>query len=376
MTRPQLLSHLLEEVSRFDPTTPLEEAEMPPAAWYVDPQIHDLEKKAVFSKCWQVVARRDQLQYKASYITGCNAGIPWVVLRDSQNRLRAFFNVCRHKGREVVTGQGRDLNDELTCGYHAWKYHLNGELKSAPGIGGIKNFNPKDMGLTPMAVEEWGHWILVNGDIEAASPEKLWPQLSTYLEQRSWMDFRYHSGKEWRINCNWKIYLDNYLDGGYHIPHMHPSLNSQLEIETYRTECFENTCIQTSGAAKNNMRIGKGSIYAWTYPNFMLNLYGPCLDTNLVIPIDAHSCRVRYEFYFLADIGPLDKLKDDFINSSIEQSDVTQREDIEICESVQVGLSSGAYRPGRYAPALEKGEHHFHRLLEKSYRDWFTNDST
>ena len=112
-------------------------------------------------------------------------------------------------------------------------------------------------------------------------------------------------------------------------------------------------------------RIGDGAIYAWIYPNFMLNRYGPCLDSNYVIPLGHDKCRVLYDFFFLETEG--DEAKK-FIEESIEQSAVTQREDIEICESVQIGLQSPAYDRGRYAPRLEIGEYHFHQLLAASFR--------
>jgi len=98
----------------------------------------------------------------------------------------------------------------------------------------------------------------------------------------------------------------------------------------------------------------------------MLNRYGPCLDTNYVIPLAEDRCRVQYEFYFLENDG-VDA--EDFVAKSIEQSAVTQGEDIAICESVQRGLKSGGYDRGRYAPLVEMGEYHFHRLLAQQLRD-------
>ena len=150
---------------------------------------------------------------------------------------------------------------------------------------------------------------------------------------------------------------------------MHPTLDAQIDMRSYRTELFERYSVQTANARGDDdaridyaasERIGSGALYAWVYPNVMLNRYGPCLDLNHVVPLDAGSCRVDYEFYFDAELG------DDaeaFVRGSIEQSDVTQAEDIAICESVQRGLRSGSYDRGRYAPRVEQGEHHFHGLL-------------
>jgi choline monooxygenase len=120
-----------------------------------------------------------------------------------------------------------------------------------------------------------------------------------------------------------------------------------------------------------SVRIGPGAIYAWIYPNFMLNRYGPCLDTNYVVPLGPDRCRVDYEFFFLGNgdgDGDGDEEARRFVEQSIEQSAVTQREDIAICESVQLGLGSRHYDTGRYAPRVEIGEHHFHRLLAADLR--------
>jgi choline monooxygenase len=148
----------------------------------------------------------------------------------------------------------------------------------------------------------------------------------------------------------------------------------------YRTEVFERFSIQTAPPAAPastgdgriafdaSARIGPGALYAWIYPSFMLNRYGPCLDTNYVVPLGPDRCEVRYEFFFEEGAGSAEE----FVAESIEQSAVTQREDIAICESVQLGLSSSGYDRGRYAPQVEIGEHHFHRLLAESYRQALT----
>jgi choline monooxygenase len=185
---------------------------------------------------------------------------------------------------------------------------------------------------------------------------------------------RFHSTKTWTLNCNWKVVCDNYLDGGYHIPHRHPSLDAQLDMQRYTTQLSDTFSIQTAPPARTQderidfdakMRIGEAARYAWLYPNWMINRYGPSLDTNLVIPLAPDRCEVRYEFYFLETEG-LDAER--FLEDSIAQSAVTQREDIDICESVQRGLASTSYDTGRYAPQLEVAEHHFHGLLAAALR--------
>src|SRR5262245_11758559 len=108
---------LREEVHRFDPAIPIERAFMPPASWYTDPRFAALERTAVFGRNWLPAARLDQLREPGAYVTGCVAGMPWMLVRGEDGVLRGFHNSCRHKGREVVTGGGV-AGDALVCGYH------------------------------------------------------------------------------------------------------------------------------------------------------------------------------------------------------------------------------------------------------------------
>lgn len=364
---------LRDEINRFDPDIPIDRAWMPPSTWYTDPELFALEKRILFPHTWQPVARVADIQEPGSYISGCFANTPWVVVRGEDGALHAFHNVCSHKGREVVTGAGKAEESTLVCGYHAWRYSLTGRLTSAPRIAGIQDFDRDAMALRPLNLEVWGPWVFIHTDLQATPITTRLAHLNTLLTRSGWSNLTFHSEKSWLIHCNWKAYIDNYLDGGYHIPHMHPTLDAQLDMDTYRTELFDTYSIQTSDAAPETDaridydpadRIGDGAIYAWIHPNFMINRYGPCLDTNYVVPVAHNACRVHYQFFFDASVaGALE-----FIEQSIEQADITQREDIEICESVQVGLQSPAYDRGRYAPRVEIGEHHFHQLLARTYR--------
>lgn len=360
------------EVARFDPTIPIERAWMPPSSWYTEPAFDRLERDAVLQPSWQPACRVTEVSDPGQYVSGCCNGLPFVVVRDQAGELRAFHNVCSHKGREVVTDRGQ--SDILICSYHAWKYRLDGSLKSAPRIAGIEEFDRDAMALRPLAVTTWGPWVFINRDLEATPIATRVAPLDDALRAGGWEQLRFAARKEWIIGCNWKVYVDNYLDGGYRIPHMHPTLDAQLDMKSYRTEVFDTFSVQTSHAATEDQaalaisatdRIGTGAIYAWMFPNFMINRYGPCMDSNLVVPEGPDQCRVIYEFYF--DESVADAMQ--FVDDSIAQADLTQAEDIEICESVQVGLHSPAYDRGRYAPRVEIGEHHFHCLLAGAFAE-------
>lgn len=357
------------EIERFDPSVPIERAWTPPSSWYVAPEFHELEQCAVLGRSWQPVARLAQLEGPGAYVSGMLAGEPFVVVRDGAGVLRAFHNTCRHKGREVVQGCGH--TERLVCGYHAWTYGLDGSLRSAPGMAGIEDFERGAMSLAPLAAEVWGQWVFLNLDPHAAPLAARVAPLEERLATAAWDELEFVSAQSWVLECNWKVYVDNYLDGGYHIPHMHPSLDAQIDMQSYRTEVSGEVSLQSSLPAQApsrelgfdaGERIGREAVYAWIHPNFMLNRYGPCLDTNHVLPLGPERCEVRYEFWFERALGAAGER---FVQESIAQSAVTQREDIAICESVQVGLRSRGYDRGRYAPRVELGEHHFHRLLAR-----------
>ncbi|MEZ4320946.1 MAG: aromatic ring-hydroxylating dioxygenase subunit alpha [Myxococcota bacterium] len=348
------------EILRFDPSRPLSAASTPPRTWYTEPDIARLERTAVFDHTWQYVARLDQLTEPGSYVAGVHAGIPWVVVRDTDGTLRAFHNACRHKATQVAQGTGRC--DTLVCPYHGWEYGLDGGLRRAPRMGRMEGFSREAFSLAPMSVEVWGPLVFVNGDRTAPPLAPQLAPLTEGLDHTGWRSLAFHSQRVYDFACNWKVFADNYLDGGYHVAHMHPTLDAQLDMSTYRTELYERFSVQTSGGDPDHAaRIGESTIYAFVYPNLMLNRYGPCLDTNLVLPLGPDRCRVLFDFWFAPGTDAA------FIEQSMQTSEVTQREDMWVSELVQTGLGSPSYDQGRYAE-VEKATHHFHRLLAEDLR--------
>jgi choline monooxygenase len=181
------------------------------------------------------------------------------------------------------------------------------------------------------------------------------------LEQLHWFERRHYS-----LNCNWKVFVDNYLDGGYHVPHIHGGLNSVLDPGKYKIETGERYCLQSSPISTGkgepqtaSVRTGERALYYWIYPNFMINIYEGVMDTNLVIPLTFDRTEVIFDYYF-ADVSESARERN---LASIAVSERIQAEDAAICESVQRGLSSRAYNSGRLSVRREAGEHLFHRLL-------------
>jgi len=358
-----------EVLSLYNPANPLGKAWTIPAPWYFDTRIGQLEHESVFAANWQVVGRLDQVKDRGQFFTIDVNGEPLVVVRSEDGKLRAFYNVCRHHAAAVVSEQ-HGCAKQFRCPYHGWTYGNDGALKGMVEFEGVCNFNRADNGLVPVRLDTWENFLFVNLDGQA-SPLKEFlgkvPELVAPLKLTE--KLHYFDRRIYTLNCNWKVYVDNYLDGGYHVPHAHKGLSSVVEYTKYTIENFERACLQSSpldtsaalDASIGSTRQGQ-AFYLWVYPNFMINAYSGVMDTNLVLPLGVDKCAVIFDYYF-SDIS---SAAAQHHRESIAISEKVQDEDMAICDSVQRGLRSRAYVAGRLSVRREAGEHLFHRLL---YRD-------
>jgi choline monooxygenase len=350
----------------YRPGDPLERAWTIPAPWYFDERIAQLERESAFAGTWQVVGRADQVRDKGQFFTAELAGEPLVVARGEDAVLRAFYNVCRHHAAAVVT-EPQGCAKQFRCPYHGWTYGNDGALKGMVEFEGVRDFDRAKNGLVPVKVDTWENFVLVNLDGQAAPLKhhlgKV-PELVAPLRLAE--KLRFFDRRIYTLNCNWKVYVDNYLDGGYHVPHAHKGLSSVIEYTNYTIENFERACLQSSPLSSDSnseasvaaTRQGR-AFYLWIYPNFMINAYEGVMDTNLVLPLAVDKCAVVFDYYF-ADISENAAARN---GESIRVSEIVQDEDMAICDSVQRGLASRAYVAGRLSVRREAGEHLFHRLL-------------
>ena len=364
---PESLDQVL---ASYNERATLAEASTIPAAWYVDARIAELESKTVFSKSWQMVGRAEQVEKPGQFVTANVAGEPIVVVRGNDDVLRGFFNVCRHHAAAVVTGPCGQASI-LHCPYHGWNYGLDGALKGMPEFEGVKNFDRQKNGLLPVKVDIWESFVFVNLDPQAATLKDFLGGLVKRVAPLGLSKLRYFDRRVYDIHCNWKVFVDNYLDGGYHVPHLHKGLNSVLDYKQYTIENEDRYCLQSSpmvsgteDAATATTRKGDRAWYFWQYPNLMINHYQGYMDTNLVLPMDVDHCRVIFDFYF----AEIDDSHDEYNRQSVAVGARVQEEDLGICEAVQQGLKSRAYTAGRLSVRREVGEHLFHRLLAADLR--------
>ncbi len=353
---------LAEELTRFEPNRPLARAWTPPASWYVDPRFLQLEKASLFRNHWQFIAPRERLREPGEYFCGRFLDVPYVVLLDEKSVLRAFYNVCSHHATCVAEGSGQTR--ELVCPYHGWTYALDGRLKKAPRAGAIPRLADHNLDLKPLPVAVFGPFILLNFGLQPTPIEEALADLEQETRDFRLGDMRFIARKTYSLQCNWKVFVDNYLDGGYHVSTMHRDLADSLDLKTYtsriRGDCVVQSCHARGQAPANSAgtdRIGKRATYLWQFPNMMINRYGPWMDTNWVLPLDAANCRVIFDFYH--EGAPDEKS----VQENLRDSELVQQEDTTICHRVQAGLQSGAYDQGVYAPKFEAAMYHFHQKL-------------
>jgi choline monooxygenase len=355
-----------EILASYDDKAPLSKAYTIPASWYVDPRLAELERQSVFSRTWQVVGRVEDLEKPGQFVTAIVAGEPLLAVRGNDGVLRAFYNVCRHHAAAVVT-EACGQASILRCPYHGWNYGLDGSLKGMPEFDGVLGFERKDNGLVPIEVDTWEKFVFVNLESRPASSL---PEFLGGLVKRAaplgLTKLHHFTNKTYDIHCNWKVFVDNYLDGGYHVPHLHKGLSSVLDYKQYTVENEGRYCLQSSPMVSSNedaatgaTRQGDRAWYFWLYPNFMFNCYQGYMDTNLVIPIDVDHCRVIFDFFF-SDVS---ESRREYNEQSVAVGSRVQDEDLGICEAVQRGLKSRAYGAGRLSVRREAGEQLFHRLL-------------
>ena len=349
----------------YNPNASLENASTIPSAWYTDERVAAAERHAVFGGNWLAIARVDQLAEPGRFVTANVAGEPIVVVRGDDSTLRGFFNVCRHHAAAIAT-EAEGKVTIFRCPYHGWSYELDGRLKSTPDFAGVCDFDKSKHGLAPVRVETWEQFVFVSLDENGPALSESLGDLAPRIAKLGLESLHFVERRSYELKCNWKVFVDNYLDGGYHVPYIHKSLGSVLSYKDYTIENGEHYCMQSTPVSSEGgeaetaaVRGGDMAHYLWLYPNFMLNWYEGYLDTNLVWPLGVDRTLVVFDFYF-ADTG---NETDAARKQSVKVAERIQDEDIGVCESVQRGLQSRAYDVGRLSVRREAGEQLFHRLL-------------
>ncbi|HEY4145787.1 aromatic ring-hydroxylating oxygenase subunit alpha [Pinirhizobacter sp.] len=336
-----------------------------PARFYTDTRMPALDGSAIFARSWQLVCHQSQLAGVGDHVVTEIAGLPLLIVRSDMSGIRAFHNVCRHRAGPIASCDGKGAK-HLRCRYHGWTYGLDGVLRGAPEMGRTPDFNPSDIRLPEVRVHVWQGLVFVAMG-EAPPFDEFVEGIDERLgAHRALHGYQFHHRASYEVACNWKVYVDNYLEG-YHVPHIHPGLNSLLDYRSYITETARWYSFQFSPLESGDDLYGSGeALYYFLYPNAMLNILPGRLQTNRVLPLGVDRCRVEFDFYYTPDDTPEAQARR---AKDIAFSDEVQDEDVAMCEDVQRGLASGSYEAGRLNPLRENAVHHFHEMLRRAYRD-------
>lgn len=301
------------------------------------------DREGVLRRTWQFMGHETQIPAAGDYLAEVIGGAPVVVVRKADGGRAAFHNVCRHRaGALVADGQG-NCGEAFTCRYHGWRYALDGRLRNAVDFGSAPGFDPRDYGLFPIRIEAWRGLLFVNLDPHAQPLSALIAPLAG-----RWPDgqaaFPLVERRSHRIGCNWKAYVENYLEG-YHLPMVHPEFDTDVVVADYRTDIDGDAVF--ASAPRRDASV-YGGLWGWLWPNLGVNVYRHGYMIERMTATGPSETRLDYFYFF-------DPARTEDLPAMLEVSDRVTAQDLAVCEEVQRNLEAGIYRGGVLSPKHEAG---------------------
>lgn len=319
-----------------------------PVEYYADPSYWPIERREIFGREWQCVGFDYQLRNPGDYLTEIIAGWPIFVQRGTDGELRAFHNVCPHRGGIIVNdGQGCQAN--LVCRYHGWAFGGDGSLISARDFGADV---PGDVGLTPIRVGVWRSVVFVCLSEETAELDEWLGGWDERMAEWPIEGARFHSRSVRTMNCNWKTYGDNFLEG-YHVPLIHPGLARQTEATKYRVWNYGDRRWNVHLTPHPDDALQPGTFMCF-WPNFSMDIFPGGWCTERWLPRGPHTTDLVFDYFFFDDCAEADEI--------VKQSEEVAQEDAEFCDLVQRNLDAGIYRQGYLSPRHENGLMDWHEM--------------
>lgn len=301
------------------------------------------DRAEVLRKTWQFVGHVSQLAATGDYLADVIGGAPVVMVRKADGDLAAFHNVCRHRAGALVADGAGNCGEAFTCRYHGWRYALDGRLRNAVDFGALAGFDPRNYGLFPIQVSAWRGLVFVNLDLDARPLDDLLSPLA-----RRWADgqstFPLVERRTHAIACNWKTYVENYLEG-YHLPMVHPEFDSDVVVSGYWTDIEGDVVF--SGAPARDASV-YGGLWAWLWPNLGVNVYRHGYMMERMTAVGPAETRLDYFYFF-------DPAQTDALPEMLKFSDLVTAQDLAVCEEVQRNLEAGVYPGGVLSPKHETG---------------------
>jgi choline monooxygenase len=325
-------------------------------AWstYTDPALEALERERIFARSWQYVGHLGRLP-RPGYFAARVGDVPVVVTRDRGGELRAFLNVCRHRGS--IVAEGESSRATLQCPYHAWTYGLDGSLLAAPRSereGGLDG----DISLRAASVGTWGPFVFVNPDPDAPPLDEVLGRLPELVAAAGVdvdvLEFRQRA--ESTVSANWKLVSENFLEC-YHCSVAHPGFSALVDVSptAYRLEEGETFSTQLGPVRPdgNGYDVGgevERSQFHFLWPNTMINIFPGRMNISIGPVLPAGTLRTdRFLDYFFAP-----GVDDAWIEELLAFDGQVGAEDVVIVENVQRGVSTGLIENGRLLPESER----------------------
>jgi choline monooxygenase len=310
-----------------------------PYRWYTDADVLARERERLFGRAWQYAGHTGQLAEPGSYFTVRAGNVPLVVVRDREGVLRALVNVCRHRGAEVVSGEGRCTT--LQCHYHAWTYDLDGSLRKAPRGEALDR---EDLGLRPAQIGTWGPFVFVNPDPGAPPLEETLGELPRIVAEGG-LDvdtLRFHQRVDYTLAANWKVAVENYLEC-YHCAVAHPSFSKVIDVSEDRYRLESHATFASHFARSRNGAGGVEGQFHMIWPNIKVNVMPGRANLSIgpLVPEEPDRTWGFLDYFFADDVD------EDWIAGYLKLDYQVGAEDQVLVESVQRGMQAGTFDHGR-----------------------------
>lgn len=351
----------------------------PIGRFYTDPKIFEAEQEWIFQREWQYFCHQSQVPKSGDYLVGDVGGQSIYVIRGKDKEIRSFYNVCRHRGHQLLAGQG-NAKLVVRCPYHSWTYDFEGKLRSAPKCEAVEGFEKDGVKLSSIQVEIVAGFVFVNLDPEAKSLREVAPDFEAILLSMvaEAPDLKYAKHKEYDLKANWKVVTENFLEA-YHVAYSgtaHTALGNLIDIDTYRFNIDGRTIEYTARGGEvdvipynvnenedftNTRDAPFHQVFLW--PNMTFSVF-PGTNMLFVFSINpAGPERTAEEIAYFTLDGTMTEPTE---TAEAYVSDKLNPEDVELVEGVQRGMHSKGYKPGRLMVDPEKreawGEHFIHHF--------------
>ena len=370
----------------------IEKAHGLPNECYTSKDYTLIERKKLFEDKWIVAGVASSIPEIGDVKPIDILGMPILILRNKQNEIKVFHNVCSHRGVKLVSKSGK-INSLIRCPYHSWSYSLDGELKATPHIGGMNKhsadgFDKSKSNLKEIRSYIWLDLIMININQNEMSFEeyikplsdrweKFWPIKDRELIHHS-NDFGYF---KLNAKCNWKFAIENYCES-YHLPWVHPGLNSYSKIEDhYHIQGLPNRFAGQGTVAYNPQFKGKEKLpsfpnwpkdkeniaeYVALFPNVMLGIHKDHYYAYWIEPINHEFTLEHMELYYVGEQAAQANKFKSLRKQNHKQWEDIQKEDVDIIQGMQTGRNSPSYNGGNFSPVMDNPTHHFHKWVAQN----------